>query len=167
MMATDKRTKAPTPAELHKMVDDVHADVCDIGFHIKLVMREFNGDPQTSFALLRSIDRFSDEIFDKLDKLRDITKEHYTELASASLAGRLDQWIKVTPETLPSDQLHVDVFMPGDDSVERAFYDADAKVWTDACDGNTYIDGAITHWRIGSRPSMARGSACGKGGADA
>jgi hypothetical protein len=96
-----------------------------------------------------------------------LLKEHYTALASTSLAVPLDQWIKVTQETLPSDQLHVDVFMPGDDSVERAFYDADAKAWTDTCDGNTYIDGAITHWRIGSRPSMARGSACDKGDADA
>lgn len=73
-MAADKKIKAPTPAELHKLVDEAHTDAIDLSFHIKLAMREFDDDPAASFALLRSIDRFSDEIFDRLDTLRAITE---------------------------------------------------------------------------------------------
>lgn len=62
------------PAEIHKLVDEAHNDAIDLSFHIKLAMREFNDDPQASFALLRSIDRFSDEIFDRLVMLREINE---------------------------------------------------------------------------------------------
>jgi hypothetical protein len=69
---------------------------------------------------------------------------------------QLDQWIRITPETMPTERGPFDVFVTSDDWVYRAYLDLDEKKWTNDLDGSEFIgaDG-ITHYRIGSRPAIS------------
>jgi hypothetical protein len=65
-----------------------------------------------------------------------------------------DRWIKVTPESLPTDRSPVDAFLQEGDYVERAFYDPDTGEWRGAHGGCIYKPGEVAYWRKGSRPSV-------------
>jgi hypothetical protein len=65
-----------------------------------------------------------------------------------------DRWIKVTPESLPTDRSPVDAFLQETDYVERAFYDPDTGEWRGAHGGCIYKPGEVAYWRKGSRPSV-------------
>jgi hypothetical protein len=63
---------APVNQELLAHVEQAQNDMCDMNFLIKSAMRSIDDDdPQTGFALLRSIDMFSDRIFDLLNHVHD------------------------------------------------------------------------------------------------
>lgn len=50
------------------LVGQAQLDACDMSFLIKSALQSFDEDPQTAFALLRSVDMFSDCIFNSLTK---------------------------------------------------------------------------------------------------
>jgi hypothetical protein len=101
----------------------------------------------------------------ELASLIDIVAEDVARKAASengdmpALADPLDRWIKVTPETMPPDQTHVDIFTHEDDYVVRAFYDADDKQWHSTHDGLPFEKITVKYWRIGSEPLTAKGGA--------
>lgn len=119
-----------------------------------MIVQEHGNNPAMREPLLTFISQLNDEIFSAYEDLQKYVDE-------TAIADPLDRWIEIAPESLPENGVHVDVYLPDDDVVERAFYDTKEKEWFDASDADTtYIEGAISHWRKGSRPSIEK-----KGGA--
>jgi hypothetical protein len=93
--------------------------------------------------------------------IRIINDEDMEESAAPPAADTLNQWIKVTPETMPEHGQPVLAWSEKLGRSEPAFYDHELEFWCRLFDnGSTVLEGKVPCYRFDSQPLM-----CEKGGA--
>lgn len=146
-------------------VTELAATVQDLRITMEVMRDLFNigiresSNPDAAASVFTAVERYWDDADlcrERLEACVNVAK------VSASGADPLDQWIKVTPKTLPKHEQPVLAWSEALGRSEPAFYDHKLKCWCRLFDnGSTLLEGNIPYYRIGSEPPVAKGGSNG------